>query len=378
MSVNVIIISDPAKHDYGPSRPPLLLANELSKDNYNVTFISPVIGLSIRKMLLEKSIKLVDFGFPDISKDSSKNMFLLWNFENLIRVMTRKYKRHISDGFRSDSIVINFSNIAIVESDIWYAQGPFSHAFMDMDWKSYPLQYLILSHYVLPIVKLFDIKHVRTMRKLSRLIVANSRFTSSMYESLGINVDCVIHPPIDVNIFKPLIQNPTENYVLTYIGKETDFRVLSELAKHGVNILAFGSKEQVLPKPLQNNSYFRFIGRVSTEELIKLYSNALYTLFPFTHEPFGYIPLESIACGTPVITYNKQGPSEVITHDKTGWLARDTKELVKIALDIWRNGYPKKIRTNARKESLRFDISNIYPKWKKILNVILELKGKHL
>jgi len=44
------------------------------------------------------------------------------------------------------------------------------------------------------------------------------------------------------------------------------------------------------------------------EELIDLYSNALFTLFTFTHELFGYVLVESMACGTSVLTYNRQGP----------------------------------------------------------------------
>ncbi len=49
-------------------------------------------------------------------------------------------------------------------------------------------------------------------------------------------------------------------------------------------------------------------GRVSDDELARLYANAKFTVFPFIHEPFGYVPVESMACGTPpVLTYDKQG-----------------------------------------------------------------------
>ena len=83
-----------------------------------------------------------------------------------------------------------------------------------------------------------------------------------------------------------------------------------------------------------------FLGRLSSSELVDAYSNALFTLFPFTHEPFGYVPLESMACGTPALTYNFQGPSEYVIDGYTGWLARSDDELVQKAAELWKKGYP--------------------------------------
>jgi len=370
LALSVVIVSDSARHDFGPSRPPLLLAERLSLYGFRVFFVSSCIGSHIRERLMGCGVVPVDLRFRDVFRDASKNMFLLWSFENLFRVLARKYKRCVGRGVE-DSVVLNFSSVAGVVADVWYAQGPFFPAFLDMDWRSYPFHYFVLSKYLLPYVKLLDVKHVKGMRKLSRFIVANSRFTASMYRDLGVKVDYVIYPPLDTNLFKPSTNSPSEDYVLTYIGKETDFKVLDIIAKRGVKVYAFGSKEQVLPEPLKQNSLFHFLGRVSTERLIDLYSNALFTLFPFTHEPFGYIPVESMACGTPVLTYDKQGPSEVVIDGKTGWLARSKREIVDLALRVWREGYSREVRRNCRERALRFDVAKIYSVWRKILDFLV-------
>jgi glycosyltransferase involved in cell wall biosynthesis len=110
----------------------------------------------------------------------------------------------------------------------------------------------------------------------------------------------------------------------------------------------------------------QFLGAVSDEELVNLYSNALYVLFTFTHEPFGYIPIESMACGTPVITYNTQGPSESVIDGSTGWLTNNDKELMYLALRIWKDGYPQKMRRNCVERASMFDIKNISEQWLKI------------
>ena len=45
-----------------------------------------------------------------------------------------------------------------------------------------------------------------------------------------------------------------------------------------------------------------------------------------------------MACGTPVLTYNKQGPAETVINGETGWLVESGKEFVEKALDLWKSG----------------------------------------
>ncbi|MFP3288078.1 MAG: glycosyltransferase, partial [Acidilobus sp.] len=113
-------------------------------------------------------------------------------------------------------------------------------------------------------------------------------------------------------------------------------------------------------------------GRVSDEELVELYSNALFTLFPFTHEPFGYVPVESMACGTPVLTYAAQGPGETVVDGVTGWLAKDEGSLVNVAVRIWNEGYPGSMRARSRERAEQFDVKVIADKW---LDVLRKVRG---
>lgn len=60
-----------------------------------------------------------------------------------------------------------------------------------------------------------------------------------------------------------------------------------------------------------------FLGYCTNEELRSLYVNAEATLFP-GEEDFGLVPLESMACGTPVIAYRAGGALETVVDGKTG------------------------------------------------------------
>jgi glycosyltransferase involved in cell wall biosynthesis len=76
-----------------------------------------------------------------------------------------------------------------------------------------------------------------------------------------------------------------------------------------------------------------------------------------------------MACGTPVLTYRKQGPSETVIDGKTGWLAGTDTELVKMAVDTWKSDYDSRMRRNCRERALAFDIKRIYRQWTEILSL---------
>ncbi|WP_054857872.1 glycosyltransferase [Vulcanisaeta sp. JCM 16159] len=82
--------------------------------------------------------------------------------------------------------------------------------------------------------------------------------------------------------------------------------------------------------------------------MVKLYANAKFTVFPFIHEPFGYVPVESMACGTPVLTYGKQGPGETVINNETGWLVDNPGEFVRLAVKLWEGNYDDLMRVRAR------------------------------
>lgn len=83
-------------------------------------------------------------------------------------------------------------------------------------------------------------------------------------------------------------------------------------------------------KPLiDKNNNIKFIGPVDFPNKIKLYQKAKAFLFPVTwEEPFGLTMVEAMACGTPVIGFNRGAVNEVITNNKTGFVVENVEEMV--------------------------------------------------
>jgi glycosyltransferase involved in cell wall biosynthesis len=82
-------------------------------------------------------------------------------------------------------------------------------------------------------------------------------------------------------------------------------------------------------RPLIDGKQIVFIGEVGHEEKVRLLKNAKALLSPLQwDEPFGIVNLEAMACGTPVITMRRGSMPEVIEDGKTGFLCRNTAEVL--------------------------------------------------
>jgi len=342
---------DPILNIYGSSTPAILLGKKLIKNN-RVYIVSPLISNEIEYELKN------DFDIINLNRSYKNNGSLL--------TLEGWFKSNQFHDTNDDDVVINFSQSFISKANIYYAPGPMIFALDDI-YPELPLYYKIIYNILRAFIKRRDIRFNNSLRAKSNKFIAVSNYAASLYNMMNINIEHVIHPPLDTNLFRSITNTPDNNFVLTYIGKETNFKVLNYIARQGVKIKAFGAKIPFMPSYILNNPNIELLGKISNERLVELYSNALYTLFPFTHEPFGYIPVESIACSTPVLTYNKQGPKESIIDNKNGWLADNDQELIDKAIDIWNNGYDQSIRRYCRESAMRFDINNIYKQWVKIL-----------
>ncbi|WP_235185584.1 glycosyltransferase [Candidatus Acidianus copahuensis] len=142
-----------------------------------------------------------------------------------------------------------------------------------------------------------------------------------------------------------------ENFILVILkrGYGAHIDVLSKIAEK--------TKMKVIGYKVPNAE---FLGeRVSDHELKRLYSSALFLIYPYDSEYFGYIPIEVMASGTPVLAFKYSGgPSETIIDGKTGWLAYGEKDLYYKAVTIYEQGYNDKFSENCRKRALEFSVES--------------------
>ncbi len=82
--------------------------------------------------------------------------------------------------------------------------------------------------------------------------------------------------------------------------------------------------DELIKPQITNNPLVEFIGEISDREKPDFLSGAIGLLVPIDWpEPFGLVMIEAMACGTPVIAYNRGSVPEIIEDGLTGFIVED-------------------------------------------------------
>lgn len=151
-----------------------------------------------------------------------------------------------------------------------------------------------------------------------------------------------IYHGIDLNRFT-FAENPSRDYLLFYGRFHPD-----KGAKEAIEIARKAGLPLKMAGIIQDRFYFdtfvqpaidggevEYLGSVGPESRDRLLGNARALLHPINFdEPFGLSVVEAMATGTPVIAVNRGSMPELIDHEKTGFLVRNTEEAVEYITDI--------------------------------------------
>jgi glycosyltransferase involved in cell wall biosynthesis len=79
--------------------------------------------------------------------------------------------------------------------------------------------------------------------------------------------------------------------------------------------------------PLLDHPLIDYIGEIGDDRKSDFLGNASALLFPIDWpEPFGLVMIEAMACGTPVIAWNRGSVPEIIDHGVTGFIVDSEEE----------------------------------------------------
>jgi glycosyltransferase involved in cell wall biosynthesis len=113
------------------------------------------------------------------------------------------------------------------------------------------------------------------------------------------------------------------------------------------------------------NEKIKFIGELSQDQLSEFYGSAKALLYPIEwEEPFGLVVAEAMACGTPVIAYNRGSMPELIEEGKTGFVVdSDINGMIKkmkLVDDVDRNYVREHVSKNFSKEKMVEEYEKFY------------------
>jgi glycosyltransferase involved in cell wall biosynthesis len=87
--------------------------------------------------------------------------------------------------------------------------------------------------------------------------------------------------------------------------------------------------DELIRPLIENNPLVDFIGEIGDAEKSQFLSGAIGLLVPIDWpEPFGLVMIEAMACGTPVVAYNRGSVAEIIDDGLTGFVVEDETSAV--------------------------------------------------
>jgi glycosyltransferase involved in cell wall biosynthesis len=198
-----------------------------------------------------------------------------------------------------------------------------------------------------PFPSLYRTVLARLDRKNARAatcVLTNSAYSrESLYRIYGIFAH-VGYLGVDTALFRPL-SLPKENFIVS-VGminpqKGFDFLIrglaLLEKDRRPTLVIICNNADEreraylaALAQQLQVAVEIRAL--IPDEELVRLYNQARLTVYAPVMEPFGFVPLESMACQTPVVGVREGGVRESVTDGVTGLLVEREPEALAATL----------------------------------------------
>ena len=180
--------------------------------------------------------------------------------------------------------------------------------------------------------------------RAARLVLVNSAYSrESLYRVYGL-FSRVCYLGVDTEYFKP-IPLGKDNLILS-VGqlvprKGFDFLIQSlarlepgrRPALTIVSNFSVASEKRYLEQLARElDVKVAFHTMITDTELVHLYNRAKVTAYAPIMEPFGFVPLESMACGTPVVGVREGGVRETVVDHITGLLAERDPQAFAAAL----------------------------------------------
>ncbi len=150
--------------------------------------------------------------------------------------------------------------------------------------------------------------------------IANSSYVAQRIRRCYNREAEVVYPPVDIEKFLSVERQSGEHYL--FFGqltgyKRADLAIEACVASGRHLVVAGAGKINKKWREYEKTGLITFMGRVSDEDTLKLYSSAKALLFPGI-EDFGIIPVEAQASGCPVIAYRRGGALDTVIEGVTG------------------------------------------------------------
>jgi len=266
---------------------------------------------------------------------------------------------------------------------------------IDFRTKEYLLQEMIIHNFVFPkfiqTIHSFKIKSYLPKNKfLAKLLYRNcQKFISvskGIQEKVNKNYNFLptklIYNPIDFEFISNQSKQEVTNdfqYVLSAGSMNKNIKQFNKLIECYANSILPSKKIKliILGEGKLKNKWIKLAESLNLQDMVifkgnvknpfRYYKNAIFTISTSKYEGMPMVLLESLACGTPIISWDyASGPSEIITNKQNGLLIenQDTDKLIEaMNLFVSDNNLYLHCKENAVSSVKQFSLETIGNEW---------------
>lgn len=161
---------------------------------------------------------------------------------------------------------------------------------------------------------------LRASRRVTHY-VANSEISQRRIEQFWGREATIVHPPVDTDRFAIGVPEDFFLIVTELVAHKRVETALQAARKARVPVKVVGTGPELERLRALHPSGVDFLGRISDEELARLYGRARALIVPNVEE-FGIAAVESQAAGRPVVGLAEGGTRETVVDGRTGVLVR--------------------------------------------------------
>ncbi|MCX6239083.1 MAG: glycosyltransferase [Bacteroidia bacterium] len=204
----------------------------------------------------------------------------------------------------------------------------------------YPLLLLTRTPVIMSYGRFIDLNSVKFTKKLAGNQIHFTACARHMLNHIHDKTNWhIIYNFVDISLYE-LARKPKNDYLI-FLGRIEDIKGTKEAIEVALRLnykliiagnINDDQKEyfEEFIQPNLSNPLIYYVGPVNDSQKKELLQNAKATILPFKlqTEAFGLTTIESMACGTPVISFNIAAVHEIIINGKTGFICNSIEEMV--------------------------------------------------
>ena len=172
---------------------------------------------------------------------------------------------------------------------------------------------------------------------------SSSLFRELPIEIIPFGLDLARFAPYDSKQARQELKLPQDKHLLLFgaIDATGDTRKGSHLLQQALKQLSQSSRQEQIElvifgasqpeKPIDFGFPVHYLGHLDDVQLRLAYSAADVMVAPSLQEAFGQTASESLACGTPIVVFDRTGLADIVDRDRNGYIANygDTEDLAR-------------------------------------------------